>query len=350
MHSSPSKCLRDEVVQHLLKPLAVFLDHAEITELAINKACELWTKTIHGWEMHKVQELTTDYLKSLANAIIVYNGIQPKSRVSVMLPGGQRGEIISPPAVIDGTYAFTIRKHSAIVKTLEELDAEGAFNAFSDVSFNKPSEMGEATLTAKKDFTRLETFEVELLKLKREGAMRDFLAKAVQYKRNIVIAGKTGSGKTTFARSLIEKVPRTERIVTIEDVHELFLENHPNRIHMLYGYGAGRITADECLASCMRLSPDRIFLAELRGNEAWEYLNSLNTGHPGSITTTHANSALQTFERIATLIKKSEVGRQLDIEMIKLVLHTTIDIVLFFKERKLIEIFYDPIFSKSKMV
>jgi type IV secretion system protein VirB11 len=100
----------------------------------------------------------------------------------------------------------------------------------------------------------------------------------------------------------------------------------------------------------MRLSPDRIFLAELRGNEAWEYLNSLNTGYPESITTTHANSALQMFERIATLIKKSDVGRQLDIEMIKLVLHTTIDIVLFFKERKLIEVFYDPVFSKSKMI
>jgi type IV secretion system protein VirB11 len=349
MRSSQIECLRDEVVQHLLKPLSDFLDRADITELAINRACELWTKTTNGWEAHKVQELTTDYLKSLANAIIVYNGLQPKSRVSVMLPGGQRAEIISPPAVIDGTYAFTIRKHSAIVKTLEELDAEGAFDAFSDVSFNKPSEEEDGELTTKQDFTRLDAFEVELLKLKRDSAIRHFLEKAVEYKRNIVIAGKTGSGKTTFARSLIEKVPTTERIVTIEDVHELFLENHPNRIHMLYGYGAGRITADECLAACMRLSPDRIFLAELRGNEAWEYLNSLNTGHPGSITTTHANNALQTFERIATLIKKSEVGRQLDIEMIKLVLHTTIDVVLFFKERTLVEIFYDPIFLKSRI-
>lgn len=169
------------------------------------------------------------------------------------------------------------------------------------------------------------------------------------YKRNIIIAGKTGSGKTTFARSLIEKVPPEERIITIEDVHELFLPNHPNRVHMLYGYGAGRVSADECLAACMRQSPDRIFLAELRGNEAWEYLNSLNTGHPGSITTTHANNALQTFERCATLIKKSDVGRQLEMEMIKLVLYTTIDVVLFFKDRKLVEVFYDPIFSKSKM-
>ncbi|RCL02096.1 MAG: ATPase CpaF [Candidatus Tokpelaia sp. JSC189] len=100
----------------------------------------------------------------------------------------------------------------------------------------------------------------------------------------------------------------------------------------------------------MRLSPDRIFLAELRRNEAWEYLNSLNTGHPGSITTTHANNALQTFEHVATLIKKSEVGRQLEMKMIKLVLYTTIDVILFFKNRKLIEVFYDPVFIKSKLI
>ena len=100
----------------------------------------------------------------------------------------------------------------------------------------------------------------------------------------------------------------------------------------------------------MRLSPDRIFLAEIRGNEAWEYLNSLNTGHPGAITTTHANSAVHTFERLAMLIKKSEVGRLIDLETIKLTLYTTLDVILYFNQWKLIEVFYDPIFSRSKMV
>lgn len=164
-----------------------------------------------------------------------------------------------------------------------------------------------------------------------------------------MIAGKTGSGKTTFARSLIEKVPVEERLITIEDVHELFLPNHPNRVHMLYGAGSGRVSADECLASCMRQSPDRIFLAELRGDEAWEYVNSLNTGHPGSITTTHANNALQTFERIATLIKKSPVGRQLDLDMVRRVLDSTVDVVAFFHERRLVEIYYDPIHARSRL-
>lgn len=152
--------------------------------------------------------------------MIVYNGIQPKSRVSVVLPGEQRGEIVSLPAVIEGTHAFTIRKHSPIVKTLEELNHEGAFDSFVDVSFNKPSEKESNTLTNKHDFTRLESFEVELLKLKRESDIQTFLTKAVLFKRNIVIAGKTHSGKTTFARSLIEKVPYHERIITIQNEDE----------------------------------------------------------------------------------------------------------------------------------
>lgn len=340
---------KDQAVLQLLRPLDRFLEAPEVTELSICRPCEVWTKTFAGWEKHEVPELTASFIQALITAVVVYNGVAPASVNYVVLPGGQRGTIVQAPAVIDGTVSFLIRKHSLVVKTLEELDGEGAFDSFTDVSFNKPSAEECNRLLTVQDFTRLEPFEVELLALKRDGTIREFLEKCVLYKRNIIIAGKTGSGKTTFARSLIEKVPTDERIVTIEDVHELFLPNHPNRVHMLYGYGAGRVSADECLAACMRQSPDRIFLAELRGNEAWEYLNSLNTGHPGSITTTHANNALQTFERCATLIKKSDVGRQLDMEMIKLVLYTTVDVVLFFKDRKLIEVFYDPIFSKSKM-
>ncbi|WP_413154188.1 P-type DNA transfer ATPase VirB11 [Bartonella sp. cb54] len=341
---------KDQAVAQLLQPLDRFLEDPKITELSICCPCEIWTKSFEGWQMHSAPELTASFLQTLITAIIVYNGMAPKSINYVLLPGGQRGTIVQTPAVINGALSFMIRKHSLIVKTLEELNNEGAFDNFTDVSFNKPSAEEADNLLLQHDFTRLEPFEVQLLKLKRDGKILDFLEKCVLHKRNIVIAGKTGSGKTTFARSLIEKVPVEERIITIEDVHELFLPNHPNHVHMIYGNSAGRVSADECLDACMRQSPDRIFLAELRGNEAWEYLNSLNTGHPGSITTTHANNALQTFERCATLIKRSEIGRQLDLQMIKQVLYTTIDVVLFFKDRKLSEVFYDPIFSKSKMV
>lgn len=340
---------RDYAIQQYLKPLEPYLHDRDITEISLCRPQEVWLKSLHGWQVHRVPILTAPYLKALITAIITYNGLSYKSLLYVTLPNGERGTIVQPPAIIDGTVSLVIRKHAQAAKTLDDLEHEGAFAQFHDVSFNQPSEKQVAHYLNRQDFARLEDFEVDLLRLKRENNIKIFLETCVLNKRNIIISGKTGSGKTTFARSLIEKVPTDERIITIEDVHELFLPEHPNRVHMLYGNGAGRVSADECLAACLRLSPDRIFLAELRGNETWEYLNSLNTGHPGSITTTHANNALQTFERVATLIKKSEIGRQLDLEMIKSILYTTLDVVLYFENRKLIEVFYDPIFAKSKL-
>lgn len=340
---------KSATVLQLMRPLRDLLDRKDVTELTINRPHEVWAKTFKGWERHEAPALSIAYLHALAVAMVTFNGMQVRPITSVVLPGGERGQIVRPPACIDGTLSMSIRKHAMVVKTLEDLEGEGAFVNAIDVSFNKPSEAEAKAEAQRHDFRRLEPFELELLTLKREGRMREFLAAAVLAKRNIVVAGKTGSGKTTFARSMIERVPTTERLVTIEDVHELFLEEHPNRVHMLYGSGQGRVSADECLASCMRQSPDRIFLAELRGDEAWEYINSLNTGHPGSITTTHANNALQTFERIVTLIKKSEIGRGIDIEVIKRLLYTTVDVVLAFHERRLIEVFYDPMFAKQQM-
>lgn len=111
--------------------------------------------------------------------------------------------------------------------------------------------------------------------------------------------------------------------------------------------GAGRVSAAECLAAALRQSPDRIFLGELRGTEAWDYLGSLNTGHPGSITTVHANGAVQAFERAATLVKASEAGRVLDMDTIRLVLFGTLDVALHMEDRRVVEVFYDPVFARD---
>lgn len=341
---------RDTTVNQLMRPIAPHLSRPDVFEVTVNRPGELWARTFGGWDVVQIPELTMTYLTSLANAIAVFNGIPLQSIISVVMPGGERGQIVLPPACIDGSMSLTIRKHSLVVKTLDELAAEGAFQDSKDVSFNQPTAPEAELLVTKKDFSRLEPFEAELLALKRDGCMRDFLEKCVSTRRNIIISGKTGSGKTTFGRSLIERVSPDERLLTLEDVHELFLENHPNRFHMLYGYGKGRVSAVEALRAAMRLSPDRIFLAELRGDEAWEYVGSTNTGHPGSITTTHANNAIQTFQRVGTLIKQSEVGRLLDMEMINRTLYSTIDVVLYFSERKLCEVFYDPIFAKQQML
>jgi type IV secretion system protein VirB11 len=340
---------RDTALRQLLRPLAPLLARADVTEVAINRPGELWTREVRGWERHELPALSSEYLEALTTAMAVFNGLPLRSMVSVVLPDGERGQIVRSPACIEGMAPVTIRKHAPIVRSLENLEAGGAFAETRDVSFHQPSAETATKEGERQDLRRLELFELDLLELKRRRALAEFLRAAVRYKRNIVIAGKTGSGKTTLARSVCEEVPVTERIVTIEDVHELALPNHPNRIHLMFGEGEGRVSADSCLAACMRLSPDRIFLAELRGGEAWEYVQSLNTGHPGSVTTTHANSAVQAFERVTSLIKNSDAGRGLELAEIRRVLQTTLDVVLFLAERKVTEIFYDPIFAKERM-
>jgi type IV secretion system protein VirB11 len=334
----------------MMRPFDPFLNDPLVTEVLTNEPFKLWAKTFDGWIEHDVPALTPSFLKAVANTFVTYNNLQLRGVNYVVLPDGQRGTIIQPPAAHEGMFGVIIRKHMTVARTLEELTAEGAFSDWRDKSFHKPSAGEASAFLDAADFTRLEPFEVELLALKREGRIVEFLERCVHYKRNIMIAGKTGSGKTTFARSLIEKVPTTERILTIEDVHELMLPSHPNKLHLMYGDAAGRITAREALAACMRASPDRIFLAELRGNEAWEYIASLNTGHPGSISTVHADNAVQTFARISTLILSSEVGQVLPADMVRQELLQTINVTLHFHERKLTEVFYDPIFAKSKLV
>jgi type IV secretion system protein VirB11 len=178
--------------------------------------------------------------------------------------------------------------------------------------------------------------------LKAAGDIPRFLHEAIQARKNLVISGATGSGKTTFARSLIDRVSIDERLVTIEDVHEIILPRHRNRVHLMYGGTRGRVSATESLAACMRLSPDRIFLAELRGPETWDYLAALNTGHPGSVTTTHANGAVDTFNRLAVLIKQSPTGGNLDLATIQTFLRHTVDIVLYFERFQLKELWFEP--------
>ena len=118
------------------------------------------------------------------------------------------------------------------------------------------------------------------------------------------MSGATGSGKTTFAKALIRHIPASERLITIEDARELTVP-HRNAVHLLYakdGQGLAQVGARELLESALRMRPDRILLQELRDASAFFYLRNVNTGHPGSITTVHADSAALAFEQLTLLV------------------------------------------------
>ena len=339
----------DTVLRQLLRPLAPLLRDPMVTELAVNRTGEVWALALGEWVLHPARELDAEYLKAFTTAVAVYNGLPVGPILSALLPDGERCQIVREPACVNGFTPVTIRKHAPAALTLDRLAAGGTFDKARDVSFHRPSAQEAEALLSAKGPERLEEAEVELLALKRDGRLADFCRAAVRHRQNIVIAGQTGSGKTTLARALVAEVPSHERIATIEDVHELELPSHPNRIPLMFGSGEGRVTADACLAACMRLTPDRIFLAELRGGEAWEYVMSLNTGHPGSVTTTHANSAILTVERVASLIKNSPVGRSLDLSDLRRVLHSTLHVVLFMERYRVTQVFYDPIHQRKQL-
>lgn len=312
-----------------LRPLEPFLNDPTITELAIVRPQFVFVRQRGNWHEHSCPTLTLSNLKGLALSLAVYNGLSLTPIMVVRLPDGQRGQVVQSPACPADTFIINIRKHTRLVKTLEELEADGAFDNVRDSS----DLLDEQGLTP---------IDKHLLELKQQRKFSEFLHEAVQARYNIIVAGPTNSGKTTFARSLIERVPINERLITIEDVHELILPNHRNVVNLFYGEDQGRISATECVKACMRLSPDRIFLAELRGTEAWEYMTALNTGHPGSVTTIHSNSSLETIDRVIALIKQSPTGGQLDLETIQMFLRNTINVVAYYKDFELKELFFDP--------
>lgn len=337
LRSVPQSAESPSILYFALTPLRPFLIRDDVNEVCINRPGEVWTLGRNGWERYEVPELSFALCAELALLIASYNRKAINIETPVLsgsLIYGERVQVLIPPACEADTVSLTIRKPSVLDKTLDELEADGAFSECKAVKDD------------------LRDFEHELLALKGEGRIKEFLDKAVRRQRNILIVGKTGSGKTTVAKSLIRSIPAHERLITIEDVHELFMSHHANKVHLFYARddeGGSKVTPRQALASCLRMAPDRILLAELRGDEAWDFIKSINTGHPGSISTMHANGAYEAFEQLTALIKDSRTGAHLDAEYIKRRLHSTIDVVLFYHERKLLEIYYDPEFKQQQV-
>ena len=158
----------------------------------------------------------------------------------------------------------------------------------------------------------------------------EFLKKLVKARYNIFISGGTGSGKTTFLNALSNFIPETERVITIEDSAELQIRHVPNLVRMetrnSNSSGAGSITMRDLIRSSLRMRPDRIIVGEVRGEEALDMLQAMNTGHDGSISTGHANTAEDMISRLETMVLQGAAG--LPIEAIRQQIASAVDIII----------------------
>ncbi len=330
----PANLRSDATVTEYLQPIRHLLDDAGVNELCINRPGEVFVERAGAWEQLQVPALGFRHCQSLATAIATLTGQHTSEQnplLSAALSTGERVQVVQPSATPADQIALCIRRPSARVRRLEDFAAQGLFGRVQPASHT------------------LAPFEEELLALKAQGRYVEFFRLAVQSHQTMVVAGKTGSGKTTFMKGLVEEVPVTERLITIEDAAELTLPNHPNKLHLFYskgGQGASAVSAKLLLEACLRLRPDRIFLAEMRGEEAFYFLRLAASGHPGSVTSVHAGSCELAFEQIALMVRESAGGGGMTMPEINRLARSVIDVVVHFGVdaggRYISGIHYDP--------
>lgn len=243
--------------------------------------------------------LHIEYLRSLTQLFATFvgrlcNETQPD--LSGSLPEGERVQVVIPPAVEAGKIAVVIRKPSRSVIHPHEYEASGLHIEVPDYSLD---DLGANVLR------RMQRVDRELLERRAARDFWGFYELAVREHRNIMIAGATGSGKTTLLKTLVQFIPRHERIITIEDTREIELP-HENVVNLLYG---GTVTATQCMKNCMRMFPARILPGELRDESAYDFIQSVTSGHPGAISTIHGGSIRTAFSRMASLVSQSDHGR-----------------------------------------
>jgi len=316
-----------------LGALGPLLATPEVTEICINRPGEAFLETSTGWRQVSAGFASFDWCHRFAKLVAnsTHQRVDEQSPLlSASLPSGERVQIVLPPATSAGCVAITIRRPSNQVWSIEELAIRGVFH--------KTAQAHGADRT-----------ETELRRLLAERDYPSFMRLAVRSRQNILVSGPTGSGKTTWTKALIREIPAEERLITIEDAKELVLDGHLNHVRLFYSkddQGVARVSPKQLFETCLRMKPDRILLAELRSEEAFDYLRNVNSGHPGSITSVHAASAELAFEQLVLLVKQNPGGRDLARNDIKALLYLLVDVVIQFgverQERYIKEVWYEP--------
>jgi type IV secretion system protein VirB11 len=315
-----------------LAPLSPWLSRPDVTDVLVNRPGEVWVETTGGGMTREpADQLDETALQRLARQIAAasHQGVnREQPLLSATLPDGARVQVVAPPATRGG-LALAVRKHLISDLSIGDLDRDGLF-----------------CTTARVDPEREARADDELKALLDGGDLGGFLRQAVKRRKTIVISGGTGSGKTTLLNALVKEIDRGERLVVIEDAPEIRLD-HPNSVGLVAvrgDLGEARVDADALLAASLRLRPDRIMLGELRGKEAFAFLRAVNSGHPGSITTVHADSPGGALDQIALLALTS--GVDLGWDKVQTYVSKVIDVVVQIERidgaRRVTEIRFQP--------
>ena len=272
-----------------LAPLRPWLERETVTEILVNRPGEVWIEDAGTPGMTRIEVPAMDnlLLQRLAEQVarISHQGINREHPLlSATLPpsGGQSGariQLVGPPAT-RSDWAMAIRRHRLLDLPLDAYD-RGPITAAPE----QPTPDPLTTPIA-------------------------FLRDAVRRRRTILISGGTSTGKTTFLNAMLSEIPAHERVVLVEDTAELRLPgaNGVGLIAVKGELGEAKVSANDLLQAALRLRPDRIVLGELRGGETISFLRAINTGHPGSFSTVHANSPRGALEQIALMSMQTGIG------------------------------------------
>jgi type IV secretion system protein VirB11 len=279
---------------YLLPFQAVFAEDG-VSEISVNRPGEAWIEKRGDMRKEIMPALDLEHLKGLGR-LIAQSTDQKVSEetplLSATLPNGYRVQLVFPPACESKTVAISIRKGAT---TLYDLDMYEKMGAFSQTATEEIFDENNVILN-------------QYLKDKK---IKDFLSHAIKCKKNIIISGGTSTGKTTFTNAALLEIPNDERLITCEDAREVNLPHHHNRVHLIAskgGQGRAKVTIQDLIEACLRLRPDRIIVGELRGAEAFSFLRAINTGHPGSISTLHADTPNMAIEQLKLMVMQAGLG------------------------------------------
>lgn len=320
-------------LESYLTPFQLLFAEEGVAEISVNRPGEAWVEKYGDMRHEVLPELDLEHLKGLGRLVAQSTDQRVSEEnplLSATLPNGFRIQVVFPPACEPGTIAMSIRKGSTTRYDLEKYEKMGAFDATAMDDIEDPH-------------------NAKLTRLLEERNIKDFLKMAIKVKKNIIISGGTSTGKTTFTNAALLEIPKVERLITCEDAREVMLPEHPNRVHLLAskgGQGRAKVTTQDLIEACLRLRPDRIIVGELRGAEAFSFLRAINTGHPGSISTLHADTPAMAMEQLKLMVMQAGLG--MPPEEVKAYIRAVIDVVVQLKRGSGGKRFISEIFFKGR--